>query len=202
MNIEKATSELHRCFSLFNQHFFNNELKEPAITIQSKGKRNAYGWCSRIEFWQGQESRHEINISAEYLDRPYLDILQTLLHEMVHLDNGAKGIQDVSRSGQYHNKRFKETCELKGLTYPHDKPDKKIGYSAVVLKPETKELIESSFNVTQESFSIARVVPEQVKANSPKSYKLECPSCGLKVRATKQGLSVNCNECKQELIEY
>ena len=51
---------------------------------------------------------YEINICAEHLARPFEQVAETLLHEMVHLYNLQIGVQDTSRGGTYHNKKYKE----------------------------------------------------------------------------------------------
>ena len=42
---------------------------------------------------------YEINICAEHLARPFEQVAETLLHEMVHLYNLQIGVQDTSRGG-------------------------------------------------------------------------------------------------------
>jgi hypothetical protein len=201
-NIQHSTNELHRCFQLFNSHFFAGDLPEPAITIQTKGKRNAYGWCSKVEFWRNQDStikKYEINLTAEHLDRDTADIMRTLLHEMVHLYNAINKVQDCSRNGTFHNKKFKEASERFGFYY--DEPSsKKYGWSNSKLKPEIIELIKS-WAVDEGAFKIARSVPKNLK-KKPNSFKLECPSCGIKLRASKPGIVVMCKSCEIELVEY
>jgi len=203
MNIADATNELHRCFDLLNKRYFNGELATPALTIQSAGKRQAYGWCSLVPFWDGDEQKFEINMSAEHLKRDKYELMRTLLHEMVHLHNSMIGVQDVSRGGTYHNKRFKEACERDGMFfYEITEPDKKIGWSQAVLTDETKVFVDT-MEVRQEAFGIYRAVPVGGKAGKKKSnsFKLECPTCGLKVRASKPGVKVRCSDCDEELIE-
>ena len=110
---------LTKAFKDFNKQFCEDKLPIPVITVQSKGRRNAYGW-----FWAGGWSqkdgddrygRPEINISAELLgNRPLEDVFETLLHEMAHMWNWREGIKDCS-AGQYHNKNFKTKAELLGL---------------------------------------------------------------------------------------
>ena len=39
----------------------------------------------------------------------------TLMHEMVHYYCQLNGIADVSQNGRYHNKKFKEEAEKRGL---------------------------------------------------------------------------------------
>ncbi|MHA7962819.1 SprT-like domain-containing protein [Paenibacillus sp. CAU 1782] len=209
-NIKTATDELHRCFRAFNDRYFAGVLAEPAITIQAAGKRQAYGWCSLVPFWHrpgaegdGSEPdghRYEINLSAEHMARDHYDILRTLLHEMVHLHNVHIGVQDVSRGGTYHNLRFKAACERDNMFfYDFDKPDKKIGWSAAKLTDQTRAFIDT-IGVSPEAFGLFRKVPEKAKKAS-NSYKLECPDCGAKVRASKPGLLIRCKPCDVDMEE-
>ena len=101
-------NELHRSYNFFIDYFkldkvlFGNTI----ITIQSSGRRNATGWLSKSKWVNdANESKHEINISADYLDRGVNEILQTLLHEIAHLKNAIRGVEDVTVSG-YHSKHF------------------------------------------------------------------------------------------------
>ena len=68
-------------FDLFNEHFYNGELTRPAITVSPDGGRGAYGWCSVDEIWKNGDNTHrEINLCAEYLDRPMPEICDTMRH--------------------------------------------------------------------------------------------------------------------------
>tara|TARA_R110000824_G_scaffold20817_7_gene78022 strand:+ start:1123 stop:1788 length:666 start_codon:yes stop_codon:yes gene_type:complete len=113
---KKLISELYRAFNHFNRVFANGELPHVVITLQNRGRRNAYGWFGQ-GFWVDRVTKdgvHEINLSAEYLARGKDGLLETLLHEMAHLLNASKDIRDCS-SGQYHNKKFKIAAEQFGL---------------------------------------------------------------------------------------
>jgi hypothetical protein len=203
MSIQIAEVELYRCFSLFNAHFFAGKLPEPAITIQTKGKRQAYGWCSTVEFWRSEDEmikKYEINLTAEHLDRDPVEIMQTLLHEMIHLYNVQHKVQDCSRGGTFHNKKFKAAAERFGMYFKDEKADKKCGWSFASLTPGTIELIRT-WNINEAAFQIARAVPPAVKKKT-NSYKLECPVCGIKLRASKPGIVVMCKNCEVELVEY
>ncbi|MEG1525155.1 MAG: hypothetical protein RRZ24_06030 [Clostridia bacterium] len=71
-------------FDRFNHYVYADELIRPAITVSSDGGRGAYGWCSIYEIWQDNgEAYREINICAEYIDRPIGEVAATRLHEMV-----------------------------------------------------------------------------------------------------------------------
>jgi len=113
---KKLISELYRAFNHFNRVFTSGELPHVVITLQNRGRRNAYGWFGQ-GFWVDRVTKdgvHEINLSAEYLARGKDGLLETLLHEMAHLLNASRDIRDCS-SGQYHNKKFKIAAEQFGL---------------------------------------------------------------------------------------
>lgn len=126
-DIQRMTAELHTAFKLINKKYFNNELPLPAITIQSSGKRLSMGWCTVNEVWRDKEGKvkmYEINLGAEYINVSFEETMDTLMHEMVHLYNLVKKVQDVSRNGTYHNKRFLERAVKSGFEHKADKPDK------------------------------------------------------------------------------
>jgi predicted SprT family Zn-dependent metalloprotease len=195
--IEAAITELHRVFYHLNNALFEGKLITPAIVIESKGKRSAYGWCSVEKIWadaEGEHATYELGIASEYLNRPYIEVMQTLLHEMIHVYCAMNEIKDTSRGYTYHNKNFKKQAELHGMEYLHDKPDSKIGFSAITLKPATRAIIEN-LELDAEAFKVARKnfdgTNEKKKSNS---YKYECLCCGQSVRATKE-VKLVCGEC-------
>ena len=150
LNISQIVKKTEKMFDLFNQHFYNNELTRPAITVSPDGGRGAYGWCSIHEIWNADnELYREINLCAEYLDRPITEIAATLLHEMSHLYNLQHDIQDVSNNGYYHNMKFKATAEAHGL---HIEKHPKYGWTVTTLAPEAEanqeaSAMEISYNV-------------------------------------------------------
>lgn len=216
-NIKSAISELHKSFNLLNQTFFEGELPEPAITIQTSGKRKSMGWCSTKEVWsdrKGSIKKYELNISAEYLNIEFMDTMDTLLHEMVHLYNAINGVKDCSRGGTYHNKRFKTECEKRGFYFTESKPDKKYGWSFAKLTEETKETI-STLGIDHSAFVLARKDftkkgseggtgeegESEGEEKKPKSYKWTCPTCKLIVRSTKENVNIKCGDCDETLLQ-
>ncbi len=104
LSVSEIVAKPEARFDLFNHHFYNNALTRPAITVSPAGGRGAYGWCSVYEIWQASgEAYREINICAEYIDRPIGEVAATMLHEMAHLYNLTHEIKDVSNNGYYHN---------------------------------------------------------------------------------------------------
>lgn len=154
--IEKLNSELNRIFDLFNDKYFNGEIDKPIILAQTnRTEVFTMGWCTTNKVWKDSslnEYFYEITICAEYLYRNIPQICSTLLHEMVHLYNLQNTIKDTSRGNTYHNKRFKQEAEKRGLIIDYDK---RIGWSITSLQEETKQFIEE--NVNKDAFIITRV---------------------------------------------
>lgn len=96
LQISEIVRKTEEMFDLFNQHFYEGELNRPAITVSPDGRRGAYGWCSINEIWNASDAKYrEIDLCAEYLDRPIFELTTTLLHEMAHLCNLMYVIQNV-----------------------------------------------------------------------------------------------------------
>ncbi|OWR25677.1 hypothetical protein CDO73_26225 [Saccharibacillus sp. O23] len=206
-DIQAATDELHNAFKRLNKEFFNKELPTPAITIQASGKRKALSWCSTKEIWEDKDrtiKRYELNIAAEHLNAEFMDVMESMLHEMVHLYNAVNGIQDCSRNATYHNKRFKEECERRGFLFPSLQPNPKYGWAFPILKEGTKDRIRR-LRIDPDAFVIARtggsndesIEGEERAAETEKksnSYKWICPVCSLIVRSSKDDVFIICGE--------
>lgn len=155
-SLKPVIEKLEDLFSKFNEKFYNNELDKPIITVSPDTTKGAYGWCTA---WSTQEKVtdfskmkpedieamkkegfYEINICAEYLSRPFDKVAETLLHEMVHLYNLQVGVQDTSRGGTYHNKKYKEAAEKHGLTV---EKDAKYGWTKTSLNDEAQAFVDS-----------------------------------------------------------
>ena len=177
LQISEIVKKTEEMFDLFNEHFYQNELTRPAITVSPDGGRGAYGWCSINQIWNANgEGYREINLCAEYLDRPIIELAATLLHEMAHLYNLEHDIQDVSNNGYYHNMKFKATAEAHGLCI--DK-HKKYGWTVTTLSPEVDGTTKGGS-----------------KKSINRSIKYVCPICGTIIRATRE-VNVICGDCNE-----
>ena len=200
-SLKPVIDELETLFSKFNARFFENKLERPVITVSPDHTRGAYGWCTSWKAWQNGAKEggfYEVNLCAEYLNRPYEETCSTLLHEMVHLLNLQDGVQDTSRSGTYHNKKFKETAEAHGLIV---EKGEKYGWHKTSLSPEALEFVQS---LGKQGFTLVRPRPLGLKSSSKSggssSRKYVCPCCGTIIRATKE-VHVICAECEVEFQE-
>ena len=130
---------LEYAYDVLNQAYFNGELPNLVITLQSSPRSNGHFTIGKV--WRAEEIHlNEINISVEHLDRPIENICATLCHEMVHFYCQLHGIQDVSQNGRYHNKYFKQEAEKRGLIISYAKY---IGYSVTEPSADFVEVIKS-----------------------------------------------------------
>lgn len=203
----RTAGYLEKIFRTLNEHYFGNQLEEPIITIQSTPR--AYGHVTVGKTWiRGQENRHELNIGAGTLNRDIENVVATMLHEMVHLYNLAVGVQDTSRGGAYHNKRFKAAAEERDL---HIEYDPRIGWSITEPTDKLLEFIleqgwgEIHMNRNEGLMIRGGGTPSGgtgTAGTAPKPSnvrKYQCPCCGCSVRATK-AVNIGCLDCGVPMI--
>lgn len=210
MQISDEVRFLEETFDVLNEQYFESALQKIAITIQSTPR--AYGHFTPWDSWDDNgEKIKEINIGAESLDRPMANIVATLLHEMVHYYCHVNGIKDTSRSNTYHNKRFKEETEKRGLIIQYARG---IGHSVTQPAQELVELIilqgwENRLKLYRERGFERSIAPGfddddafAVKPGKKKSStrKYVCPCCGMSIRATKI-VRIACMECNDTQME-
>lgn len=204
----RVAGYLNKVFDLLNAEFFESTLSRPTITIQSTPK--AYGHFSlREDTWVSKlGGTHEINIGAGTLSRPIEEVAATLLHEMVHYFNYEQGIQDCSRGNTYHNRRFKEAAEARGLIVTHSD---KYGWShtspsdrllEVILDNDLTDILinrneYTGFRITGTGTHSGAGAVLPPKRSSTRKYI--CPCCGMSVRATR-AVNVACMDCDMQLV--
>lgn len=171
-------NELYRSFYFFNEHFCNNELHEPLITIQGDKRRGStYGWFGK-NFWEenvGSERKkvNEINLTAESLHREPEAVLETLLHEMAHLKNAQNDIFDCTKT-QYHNDKFKKAAESFGLGVSRMRGK---GWAKTHLDEKAKEAIAllepvvSAYKITRKPPEILTPEPKTIQLSIDISYQ-------------------------------
>lgn len=207
----RSAGQLEKMFRKLNEHYFNSELPEPIITIQST--RGAYGHVTVGKVWKhGDNETYELNIGAGTLARPIEETTATLLHEMVHIYNLEKGIQDTSRGNTYHNKRFKAKAESVDLQIEYDK---RIGWS---ITSPTEKLIEYIISEGWQDIQMQRHEPWFLQIGKrtgdgdetsvpipPKkktSWRYTCPTCGFIARTTKEApCGLICGACGVTMTE-
>ncbi len=100
-------------YDYFNEHLFGGALPSCLITLRTHGKARAYFSPNRFEHLQRGDATHEIALDARHFaNRTALEVLSTLVHEMVHLRQAEEG--KPSRSG-YHNRQWVQMMAEVGL---------------------------------------------------------------------------------------
>lgn len=209
MKISEEVFFLEEAFDVLNQRYFESTLSRPAITIQSSPR--AHGHFTPYDAWDDSGLKlKEINLGAESLYRPVVNVIATLMHEMVHYYCHTQGIKDTSRGNTYHNKRFKEEAEKRGLMI-FSAPC--IGYSVTQPSPELAELVRDmgwddrlklyrSRSLEKASTGKGNVGSDSTEPTKKKSStrKYLCPRCGLSIRATKV-VRIACMDCGNIQLE-
>ncbi len=112
----KPTNEfyglLEHLFDIFNAELFNAELPKCMIVITRKNKTFGYYSPKR---WINNENNYtdELAINPLFFTKyPFIEILQTIVHEMCHLWQEHKG---TPSQRTYHNKEWANKMESIGL---------------------------------------------------------------------------------------
>lgn len=210
----RTAGQLEKMFRELNADSFGGEIEEPIITIQDT--KSAYGHVTVNKTWNkdklGETYRHELNINGYYLYRPIEEVTATLIHEMVHLYNLQKGIQDCSRGNTYHNTKFRDEAEKHMLKIEKDEK-----YGWTITRP-TEELLDYIIGKGWEDIRMTKnplydlldgsdgekptgkTPTEKKPKTTSSSRRYVCPGCGAIVRATK-AVNIICGDCNQPFEE-
>ena len=203
-------------FEILNKVYFENALPPIVISIMSSPRTNGHFTTGRV--WRAESSlMHEINISAEHLDRPIENIMATLQHEMVHYYCEVNEINDTCQYGRYHNGNFKREAEARGLIITRANG---IGWSVTTPSESFIEVlrehgIEKPIDINRDGLfldllgklgkggvdGIGVAGTPTIKPKYPKqsTRKYICPCCGNSFRATKT-INVMCMDCDEQFI--
>src|SRR5919107_819291 len=100
----------------------------------AKGSQSLkWGHFATLRWQSGEQKLPEVLVSGEGLSRTAAEVFTTLLHEATHGLADARGIQDTSRQGRWHNKKFATLAAELGLTAVKDD---KLGYSPCTLSEQ------------------------------------------------------------------
>ena len=208
--MSRAISMIEGIYNSTNFDFWGGALPPVIITCQSSPGSFGHSTVSRV--WKRKEDDlYELNIAAEVLDYPIEELLDTVIHEQVHIYCRVNNIQEVSRDGSYHNKRFKDLAEARGLVclytgssygWNTQGKDNDTLLAYAIEKGYTELQISrrsSRARVAGGSRPGGRLAPEERRPSSTR--KLICPGgCGQTVRATKE-VKIICGCCMIPMVE-
>jgi hypothetical protein len=125
-------------------------------------------------------------------------VLGTLLHEAAHGLALARSIQDTSRQGRYHNRRYAALAGELGLQVAAQPP---VGWSATTVPEPTASRYATQLEELAAALVLWRRIELRAAAGSRARNLLACTCpCGRKVRAAKTTLAeapILCGRCEQ-----
>ncbi len=198
MKMSETINTLEHIFDVLNNIYFDDSLPKAMITVQSTPK--AYGHCTTKKIWKAgsddknnDDAMYEINLGAEYINRPIQETAATLNHEMVHLYCIINDIADTCQNGRYHNKTFKAEAEARDLITEYDRAN---GFSHTKPTEEfTRKLTNAGIDI---SIKFARTKASAVIRRRNKQHKYTCPICGQYVKSASE-LHISCTDCGVEM---
>ena len=210
-------SSLDHAYDFYNTHLFDGRLPSCLITLQRKAR--ALGYFSPDRFASriiDDEKTDEIALNPDTFDgRSDQDILSTLVHEMVHLEQNKFG--KPGRRG-YHNKEWAAKMEQIGLmpTNTGEPDGKRTGqqmtHFIITGGPfdlVTQQLLATGFQLTWQSAdrrvlslpgSGKRVGSQRISRDRQTRNKTRycCFQCGLNAWA-KPDANLWCGNCRQPM---
>jgi hypothetical protein len=129
----------------------------------------------------GQEQLHELFVGGEGLQRGPLATLGTLLHEAAHGLGAARGIQNTSRQGRYHNARFRTLADELGIDVTHSPSQ---GWSTTTVPATTAEQYAPQLAQLRAAITAYRRAEAggRARTSSNNPIALTC-DCGRRIRA-------------------
>lgn len=156
----------------------------PAVLVTGAGTPGPRGGVRLGHFaasrWRtdGEATLGEVFVGGEGLARGARDVVATLLHEAAHALADRRRIQDTSRQGRYHNRRFKRLAEELGLRVEHHPA---LGWSPTTLPDATSEWYAPVIAALAEALTVHRAAEPTQRRRRPSSVACVC-SCGRRIR--------------------
>jgi hypothetical protein len=168
------------------------------VASGSEGKRLNLGHFAPRRWQVNGADRHEVLIGGEGLHRGPLEVLGTLLHEAAHGLAQARKLQDTSRQGRYHNRRYAALARELGLEMASVKP---IGWSATTVPDTIAEAYAGELEELAAALVLWRRQEHRIGSGRRSRNLLAAAcACGRKLRAartTLQEAPIVCGLCAQ-----
>jgi hypothetical protein len=168
------------------------------VASGSEGKRLNLGHFAPHRWHVNGTDRHEVLVGGEGLQRGPLEVLGTLLHEAAHGLAQARSIQDTSRQGRYHNRRYATLAGELGLEVASVKP---IGWSATTVPEPTAAAFAGQLEELAAALVLWRRQEHRIGSGTRSRNLLACACpCGRRIRAAKASLAeapILCGACQE-----
>jgi hypothetical protein len=167
----------------------------------SEARRGLFKWghFAAARWHVAGANRPEVLVSGEGLRRGARDVLATLLHEAAHGMANTRKIQDTSRQGRWHNRRFATLAGELGLKVTQDP---KTGWSQTHLTEQLAERYADQLTGLSSALLLWRHAELQLGTQTNSRNLLACScECGRKLRVAKSTLEqapIICGACDEE----
>jgi hypothetical protein len=125
-------------------------------------------------------------------------VLGTLLHEAAHGLAQARQVQDTSRGGRYHNRRYAQLARELGLEVATVKP---IGWSATTVSQQAASMYAGQLEELQAALVLWRRQEHRIGSGTrSRNLRAAVCGCGRRIRAATATLAeapILCGLCTQ-----
>jgi len=189
--MNNLASELYWWVDFFNIVFFKEQPAPiPALTFE-RTRVNNLGYY-RIGF-NDFAVKYQINLNRLYISRPLNEILQTLVHEMVHSWEHIYVPEDKRTKSWYHTKAFR--TKLADIGILTDEKGCHIGIRDPFVQLLKRHAVE--FDLNRRNAKGLIMIPPKPKPKG--KSKLKKWSCGCtNVRVAIQDFKAKCLKCENE----
>jgi hypothetical protein len=167
-----------------------------AIVVVAAGQRLRWGHFAAGRWQLPAGRRPEVLVGGEGLRRPAREVLGTLLHEAAHGLADRRGIQDTSRGGRYHNRRYRQLAEEVGLQVACVDP---IGWSATTVPEQTAHSYAELLAELEARLTLWRRQEHPGAAGTSRNLLACACGCPRRIRvapATLQAAPIVCVACE------
>jgi hypothetical protein len=189
---------LERAWQTIRQN--HPDVPDAVVVVASgtDGKRLNLGHFAPHRWQVAGADRHEVLVGGEGLHRGALEVLGTLLHEAAHGLAQARSVQDTSRQGRYHNRRYATLAHELGLDVASVKP---IGWSATTVAEPTAGAYAGQLEELQAALVLWRRQEHRIGSGTRSRNLLAAAcGCGRRIRVAKATLAeapILCGACAQ-----
>lgn len=165
---------LEKLYELFNESFFQGELPKPTFLPNYQRRQTFYFRPPTM-----------VEIGAGLADASRVQILDDLLHSMIHLRNWSLGKPDVTRN-QYHRNEFSVLASKLGLfvAYQHTRgwavtasERKRLSHYARVRAPESRDVLRKTYEQVnwphEKVVEIQRLISAEVQSRPRKQFQFK-----------------------------
>jgi hypothetical protein len=168
----------------------------PDVVIALAGSRRKRGHYSHNRWTQNGADVAELFLAGEHLRAGAIEVLATLLHEGAHGLASARQIQDTSRDGRYHNRRYRTLAEEIGL---HVQQAGTRGWTDTTITPTTIDAYTTTLGRLEKALDLWRKGDPPAKPPARTLMLAICP-CERRIRVapnTFQQGPITCGLCQQ-----